>query len=86
MLETMKMLPYVALPAFFHKKQEYRLHRIRTRRRMDGAVATIYDGETVVHEVSATDIDRAIESAKAWIDEQDEYEAEFDLHTASYVH
>lgn len=79
-------MPYIALPAFFRKMLTYRLHQIRiTRAKNNGVIATIYDGDAVIHTVQDSGREEAIRRAKEWIDEQDEVAPQFDLHAEAHA-
>ena len=61
---------------------EYRLHRLVTTEQGHEAVTVIYDGDQILRREYGKDYHQAIARAKAWIDEQDAPESDYDLHAA----
>lgn len=60
---------------------EYRMHAIKTSAKAGKAIATIYDGTQKVYQTYGSNFGAAITKAKQWIDEQDEVQPAYDLHT-----
>jgi hypothetical protein len=59
----------------------YRVHKIVVKTEREYAVATVFDGTTPVFSAHAYTDHEALARAQAWVDEQDESLAAYDLRT-----